>query len=190
MSRNDADERLTKRWHKESLNERNSLNVSPGYSPWTSRASFKGTGLPLTDRVKDIIDIYVIRMMKEQQKTVAELEHDLEDCFIDVSQSHGRHCHSREGMNKCLCTSTMLYSYGQDRLVLPIESIYMQGYPVTLQVPRHFTGAQLRDFSGEGMCLPCIASVMRALVYYVPFVADDVAADSDSQRTLMLGEPR
>lgn len=186
QSRNDPDERLTRRWHKESLSERNSLNVSPGYSPWTSRATFKGLGLPLTDRIKDIIDIFVIRMMKEKQKTVAELEPDLVDCFIDVSQSHGRHCHSRDGMNKCLCTSSMLYSYGKDRLVLPVESLYMQGYPVTLQVPRHVTASQLRDFSGEGMCLPCIASVIWSLMYFVPFVDDD-PAESDSQRTLLLG---
>ena len=158
---------LSKKWQKESLVERNELMVSPGFSPWTSSAQFRGLGVTMNPRVKDLLDIFIIRKMKEIQLPLDKLEPHLKDCFVDVSQSHQRHTATRQGVNKCLTTSSLMYSYGQDRLLMPIEHIYLQGYPRSFKVPHHASATDLRDFAGEAMCLPCLATVMWSLMYNV-----------------------
>lgn len=108
--------------------------------------------------------------------------------FMDVSQSHTRHAHTgSDGCQKCLTTATQNYSFSQDRLVLPLELLHWQGYPSTLKVPFNVSQNDLRDFAGEGMFLPSLATVIWSIFRIVDFSgrhAREIAMESmeeDSQ---------
>lgn len=144
------------------------MKVSPSYSPWTSRPEFLAKGLNVTPRVKDLIDIIVIQEMKAKDLPASEIGESLTEMFLDVSQSLSRNAHTQKGTNKCLTTATQNYSFKQDRVVLGLESLVFQGYPRgELKVPNHFSNQHLKELAGEGMCLPCLATVMWSLFVHV-----------------------
>ncbi len=176
------------RWQKDSLTIRNQLCVSPDFSPFTGHASFVGYGLPQTRRVRDLIDCFVISKMKELDKPFSSAQEVMSEMFIDVSQSHTRHAHTgSDGCQKCLTTATQYYSIGAGRIVLPLETLRWQGYPTTMRIPCHLTPNDLRDFSGEGMFLPSLATVLWCLYRIVDFSGGHVrelameSTEEDSQ---------
>lgn len=113
------------------------------------------------------MDCFVITKMRTLGLGFEETKERISDVFIDVSQSHGRSCHTANGLNKCLTTSTCLYNFGQDRHITPWECLRFQGYPLTLKIPSHISPQHLKDFSGEGMFLPSLSIVLWALYYMV-----------------------
>ena len=156
----------TKKWWKESVTWRNSLGVSPKYSPWTSRAEFRGAGMRLNDRKKDLLDVVVAdRMYRSKKlhqgldsKQIAEL---MKDVWLDVSQSHSRKVTST-APRRTLTTSSEVYAFGRDRVLLPTEHLALQGhFAPTLKLP--LTARQVRSLAGEGMALPSIGSVLWCL---------------------------
>ena len=157
------DERQFRRWKADSITFRNKLGVSPSFSPWTSRPGFAARGLRLTPRTKDIIDCVAIQVMKTKNLPLTEMESGMKGMFLDVSQSLHRKAYTQAGVNRCLTTSSVLYSYEHDRLVTPPELLYFQGYPRTLKIPPSLSSAELRDLAGEGMTLPCLAMVLWAI---------------------------
>lgn len=176
------------RWQKDSLTIRNRLGVSPGFAPFTGHPSFVGYGLPKTRRVHDLLDCFVISKMKELDKPFNHAMEVMSEMFMDVSQSHTRNAHTgSDGCQKCLTTATQNYSFSQDRLVLPLELLHWQGYPSTLKVPFNVSQNDLRDFAGEGMFLPSLATVVWSIFRIVDFSgrhAREIAMESmeeDSQ---------
>lgn len=131
--------------------------------------------MSLTPRMKDALDILAIALMKSENLPIAEL--NMQGTFIDVSQSLSRRAWTQKNMNKCFCTSTCLYHYGQDRAVLPIETLFAQGYPRTLKVPGQGTisHSDLKEFAGEGMALPCLAALIWSIYTCVDFTGKSVA---------------
>lgn len=168
-----------KQWQKDSLILRDKAKVSPHFRPWTSRPSFTAKGVRLTDRVTDLMDSLVIDRMAQGKQTLTQIINSLDDTFLDFSQSHQRKCWTQCGINKCLTTSSTIYSYGADRLVLPIETLKFMGYPESLKLPYPMSHHDIRDFVGEAMCLPCVAAVLWSLVVNVPF--DKADNDKDSE---------
>lgn len=159
-----------KQWQKDSLILRDKAKVSPEFRPWTSRPSFTAKGVRLTDRIRDLMDSVVIDRMSQGKQTLTQIVKDMDDTFLDFSQSHQRKCWTQvNGINKCLTTSSTIYSYGADRLVLPIETLKFMGYPDSLKLPYPMSHHDIRDFVGEAMCLPCVATVLWSLVVNVPF---------------------
>ena len=156
----------SKKWWNESVTWRNSLGVTPKYSPWTSRSEFRGTGLRLNDRKKDLLDVIVADRMYRlkklhkglDSKQVAEL---MKDVWVDVSQSHSRKVTSTPP-HRTLTTSSCIYAFGRDRMLLPTEHLALQGhFTPTLKLP--MTSRQVRSLAGEGMALPSIGSVLWCL---------------------------
>ena len=156
-----------RQWQQTSLNLRNKMNVSPTFAPWTSRASFTGAGVNLTPRVKDLMDCVAASMMRAGNLSMAQLPEKLKDTILDVSQSHSRKAFTFEGTHKCLTTSSTLYSYRLDRCILPLETLWWQGYPRCLKIPPGMSAADVKDFAGEGMSLPCLATCLFALIWNV-----------------------
>lgn len=159
----DDDSKLFRKWKADSLTFRNRVGVSPGYAPWTSRPEFVGRGIRLTPRTKDLIDCVAIQVMKSKNLPFNQMAEGLKGVFLDVSQSLQRKAYTQGGMNRCLTTSTVLYSYEHDRMVVPAEMLYFQGYPRTLKIPSSVTQADVANLAGEGMSLPCLATVLWSI---------------------------
>eukprot|EP00438_Fugacium_kawagutii_P006182 Skav207470 [mRNA] locus=scaffold3545:482683:483165:- [translate_table: standard] len=143
------------------------MGVSPDFSPWTGQPTFQGHGMKLTERTKDILNVVAISHMKATKLGVDRA--DWKGVYVDVSQNLSRKSWTEPGGSlKCLCTSTSLYSFFADRQILPLETLFAQGYPTSLRLGG-LTQSDLKDFAGEGMCLPCIASVLWAVYHCTDF---------------------
>ncbi|CAE7215300.1 unnamed protein product [Symbiodinium sp. CCMP2592] len=84
--------------------------------------------------------------------------------FMDVSQSVRRGKHSTPtGFLHTLTTSTRLYSFSLDRVLTGREMLSLHCQPRDLVIPEGVADSDLRDLAGEGMALPCLASVVWCL---------------------------
>lgn len=80
---------------------------------------------------------------------------------VDVSQNHVRRPISdQNGFLRTLTTSSKVYHYGKDRLLILAEHLFLQGYDQQQAVTPN-TG--VREMAGEAMCLPCLASIIWSL---------------------------
>ena len=127
------------------------------------------------------MDCVVIDKMVNSNVPLSEAIKSMDGTFLDFSQSHSRRCFTQGNVNKCLTTSSTIYSYGKDRMVLPCEMMAFQGYPKTLRFPLHATPADVRDFAGEGMTLPCLATVLWSIIANVP-LGKEAGSTSTSER--------
>lgn len=165
-----------KQWERDSLSWRDKLGVSPNYAPWTGQAGFTAVpGLNLTPRIKDLMDCVVIDRMRSKGQNFSDTKAEMRDVFLDVSQSHVRKCFTMNTVNKCLTTSSVLYSFGAGRIVLPKEMQWFQGYPKSVRMPSTVSPSDLRTFVGEGMFLPSVATVLYSLILHVPMMDSDLA---------------
>ena len=120
-----------------------------------------GEGLSLTPRVLDTLDVIAASVLQRR-------EHDrdhvaLHDVLVDVSQSLLRPTmSSARGVAPCLTSSSVLYSYGHDRVVLPDELARMQGFGSIIW-PSACTQRDEKRMLGSGMSLPCVGSILLAL---------------------------
>ena len=107
-------------------------------------------------------------MLYERGVTPASLNHTdvssvLQDAFVDVSQNPARKpWTNRHGMNRALCSTTTLYSFGQDRLLFPQEYWLLQGWPKDVSFGE-MSGSKLKDMASAGMALPSLASLVWSL---------------------------
>ena len=123
----------------------------------------------MTPRVKDLLDCIVIERMVAEGSSLTDTLQGMANTIVDVSQSHTRRAYtSQDGRHKCLTTSSQLYSVGHDRIILPLEMLWFQGYPRQLKIPATVSPAHLKHFAGEGMSLPCLAQVLWSILLNVP----------------------
>ena len=88
----------------------------------------------------------------------------LKEVYCDVSQNPMyRAFTNNKNIAPCLCKSTSLYSFGQDRFLLPFEHLLLQGHRRSLEIPSAIRSNQLSHLAGEGMCLPCLGLVVWSL---------------------------
>ena len=164
-------------WEADSLEVRGMLGVSPNFAPWTSRKEFRGTGLPQgkgKKRVYDLVDISAMQVCKRaglsavcSQKT---MRHAVKDVILDVSQSHKRPTYSNQaGVARCLCTSSDLYSYKEDRVLEPMEHVLMQGHSSSVVIPESLSSGDVRSIAGESIALPCLGCIIWAIYTSVGF---------------------
>ena len=146
-----------------------------GSRPWTD-AGFELRGLSKSARVKEILNLATLDFLTPEQlravrsstsqdarkKSLRGFCHEL---FTDVSQNPARKSHtSRKHLaSKCLTSSSVLYSHARDRLVCPLELLLFQGHSLETRVPSAMRQTSLRDMSGQGMALPCLATIVYAL---------------------------
>ena len=89
---------------------------------------------------------------------------NLGDTLLDISQSHDRRAFSKEGRARTLTTSSRLFAFSQNRLLTPLEHMIMQGYSEGLVVPSTVSASAVRRMAGEGMALPCLATILLAIL--------------------------
>ena len=135
---------------------------SKPWSPYMDRAS----GFQPTQRVETILDLVAVQHLGLQNTDMpfAGKKRLLRDVFCDISQNPKFKAYSSDsGKAPCLATSTTLYSFGEDRLILPIELLYFQGHSRGIKIPDAMRSSQVRDLAGEGMAVPCLGTVIWAL---------------------------
>jgi hypothetical protein len=149
-------------WKIESAQWRTQLNVSPSYKPWTSLDTFKGAGVPRTGRVLDFLDMVCADKIKNlRSPTPQNIKVALTGVYADYSQSHGRrNFTSNANMSRCLCTSSSLYSYDRDTMILPLEMLMWHGHPKDVKIPPKMTQGQLKIMAGSGMALQSLSTVI------------------------------
>ena len=147
---------------------REALQVPADFRLWSPE--MQGRGLSLTHRNKEILDLVAIEKLKTLGLKEAEcLTWDqrksfLKGVFCDVSQNPKFSSYTNQnGVTGCLATSTILYSYGKDRAVLPFEYILFQGHRRGIQFPTDMRSSEIKALAGEGMFLPSLGSVIWAM---------------------------
>ena len=68
-----------------------------------------------------------------------------------------------KGLTRTQTTSTLLYSFDSDSVVLGREMLLLQGQPQSLQIEGQ-KDSVLRSLAGEGMAVPCVGLVVWALM--------------------------
>ena len=159
-------------WQLDSLKWRSSLDVPPEFEPWTPgcHARTKNMG----KRARDLLDCSAMQIWKRSRIGLHSPSEPhnvaLKDVLVDFSQSHSRRPYSNtEGTAHCLTTSSQLYSFRLDRCLLAVEHLLLQGYPVNTVVPEGFNDRELRALAGEGIALPCLATLVWAVFLYKGF---------------------
>ena len=155
-------------WISQCAAWRESLGLPSDAKIWSHK--MVATGLSATSRVKEILDLVaaeklkkyglsnVLRMSKEEKQEL------LRGVFCDVSQNPKFASYTNEAnVTGCLATSTILYSYGRDRVVLPFEHLMFQGHRRGIVFPPEIKSTQIKTLAGEGMALPCLGSVIWAM---------------------------
>ena len=159
----------TRQWQLQSRAARADTGVSLGFNLWTGRDGFVGEGVGRTARVLDLIDVAACARLKDLEqcgkgcKSKAPVNHRdaFNDFLLDYSQSHSRKPWTRRnGVNPTFTTSTELYSFGADRIVLPREMMLMHGFPPNAKIPKNMRQCTLKNMVGNGMSVPCVATVL------------------------------
>ena len=158
-------------WQLQSYSIRSQLPADVRHSsPWSS-AGFSLPGLKKVPRILEVLDLAVLGYLGEQLRpnmSMRDMQEQCSELFTDVSQNPARRSYThraqdQSNVSKCLTTSTVLYTHGRDRLVLPQELLYFQGHSLDVRVPPGMKASALRDLAGEGICLPCLATLIYAL---------------------------
>jgi hypothetical protein len=177
------------KWRAESAAWRNKLRISPDYSPWTSRQDVKLFLLPQTERVKDLVNVCAAEcLVRHREEKVRQPNWSrwgwVTDVLADVSQSHSRKTFTNSlGVNPCMTTSSIFYSFGMDRALIPLDHLKMQGLPAqTMSFPIGITQANMRDLAGNMMFLPSLATVLTAVLLAVDFPDFKATAAGSSQQ--------
>ncbi|CAE7197677.1 unnamed protein product [Symbiodinium sp. CCMP2592] len=163
-------------WQRDSATIKKQLGVSPTFKPWTSRRGFLGGGLGNNARMLEALDCFVASELKRVQPNAdcepVHVQSMMEGKFMDVSQSVKRNKHSTPtGFVHTLTTSTLLYSFSLDRVLSGREMLSLHCQPRDLVIPEEVRDSQVRDLAGEGMALPCLASVVWCLYLTKQFPA-------------------
>ncbi|CAJ1336043.1 unnamed protein product [Effrenium voratum] len=141
------------------------------YRPWTGHSSFRARGLKRTPRVLSIIDALAIQRMKGARVSRKVLKNHLKGQLVDVSQSLGRlACTDEQGICRTQTTATTLYDFEHDRLITGREMLNLQGHG-ELATPVGMKDSVLADLAGEGMALPCLATILWGLFFARQFPA-------------------
>ncbi len=99
----------------------------------------------------------------------------------------------------CLTTSTHIYDTHRDRVLIGLEHLGLQGYPVTeiseAFLDEGFSSAvedkDIARFAANGMCLPCVGSVLLSYVLNseAPWWHQSQGLTGDAKRRRVTGAP-
>ena len=155
-------------WSQQAMEQRRALGFAPGHKPWTGSQEHCYTGMRVTPRIQECMDLAFMATFGPS-KTSSDLTSAdklvLANFFLDCSQNPLRRAWTnRAGITRCLTTSTSLYAFERDSLVLPVELMWFQGHRRDLTVPPELGQRGLRELAGEGICLPVLATVFAGLI--------------------------
>ncbi len=164
--------RFSERWEVQLQSWREQLaeeGIPMDAKPWTSEPAVQTTnGPPLSNRVRGILDAVACEVLGAQMisSTFKEKLEALKHTYVDVSQNPCRKAFTSKrgtGMNHTLATSTQLFSFYRNGFLVPIEYMYLQGHRRSLAIPSEMSQRALRTLAGEGICVPCLATILISL---------------------------
>ena len=131
----------------------------------------RGTGLTGSDRVRDLLDCVttqklVLHKDQERRSKRVDIPKLMSGTIVDTSQSHERRCFSFGGKPvNTITTSSALYSFSLDSIILPSEVFLWHGFPRVLAMPSSTT--QTKNLIGNSMCAPVLRPNDRHLPGFV-----------------------
>lgn len=166
------------KWQKQAR-ERRAAWKAAGH-PWhaahpLARASLRG--LSGTEREREVLEVFLLEVchlrglspLDPQQLARAKV-----GLTADISQNlawlrpayDGSRCRYTAAV---YCTESRVYSFQDDRLLLPVELLGSLGWATPATAPRTegLTSAQLQNLVGESQALPCLAAATWALLLAV-----------------------
>ena len=133
----------------------------------------KLTGVSHTARVLQILDCLTIQCLggaKAAQSILKEADAanidkaQMKDIVVDLSQNPIHRAFSNvAGVEKCLTTSSILYSYGRDRIKFPLEKLFLQGHGPATKIPETMPDRAIHEPAGQGISLPTFGMIVIAL---------------------------
>lgn len=144
--------------------------------PWTSLPNRKYLGIKPGPRILAILGLVTIEILGGAESTAKLLsEHPsvyvpkivtaMEGIIVDVSQNPIRRAFTNnKGISKCMTTSSQLYSYKRDGLILPREQLYFQGHSRALKFPPKMSQKSIHDLAGVGISLPCLGMIFSSML--------------------------
>ena len=141
--------------------------------PWTSMPGLRLAGVSATLRVKEILNCLCMEVLGGAKATLKLMQKDdfysvvkakMSGYICDLSQNPCRHAYTNaEGINKCMTTSSILYSFDRDRVILPLEMMLIQGHKDSLRIPPSTSPSELHDLAAMGISLPNLACILLAI---------------------------
>ena len=118
----------------------------------------------------EAIDLFVMQKCIDDGHDIDNMTVDLREVMagqcLDVSQaySNNRHNHTnKHGTHRALTTSSVVYSYDRDSVLVGRELLMIHGHSRTLSLPVDMPQSHIAQLAGEGMALPCLAAVVWCL---------------------------
>ncbi|CAE7293874.1 unnamed protein product, partial [Symbiodinium sp. CCMP2456] len=151
--------------------------------PWSEGARLQG--IAITDRIKALVDVAFLKTedMLKQRKEPHARQDVARSLFADLSQNIVR---MPWGRYRTLTTSTQLYSFERDRLLVPEELLVILGFPRTYaeSARHHMKNRDITDLVGMAMAVPsvtvvCCSALMAALRFLPGLAADVEVASQD-----------
>ena len=152
------------KWRAQSANMRAALSEELQHlRPWSPTAHL--VGLAGTERQKELLDLAYLWTQEGLmiKNYASSQQHVIRDLLCDVSQNITRKPWG-QGTLRTFTTSTQMYSFELDRLVLPLEGMRLLGFPGAASLAHGVSSADLSDFVGEGMALPSICLAQMSLL--------------------------
>ena len=143
--------------------------------PWSSSGA-RTQGLPQASaRIQELLDVAFLSqeafvrqsLSWTTQSPLQSLDRKViaKDLFCDVSQAINR----KPWFSKCmrtLTTSSSIYSFELERVLLPHETMRLMGFPAEklTQGAHQISDSQISEFVGQSMALPSCAASLSAVL--------------------------
>lgn len=168
-------------WQIQIMNWWSDLGVPAGVDqsqlccrPWTMLTDHKYAGINMSPRTMAILDCVTMQTLGGFQKTQQMLQHRdrvhriqnvMASIVCDLSQNPVRRAFSQSsGLAKCQTTSSILYSYGKDRLITAYEQLLLQGHSRSMKLTPDMKQSDVSDLAGMGISLPCLGLCVVAML--------------------------
>ena len=169
------------KWQKQAR-ERRAAWKAAGH-PWHAAHPLAGAslhGLSGTEREREVLEVFLLEVchlrglspLDPQQLARAKvgLTADISQNLTWLRPAYDGGGHSGCGYTAAVyCTESKVYSFQDDRLLLPVELLGSLGWVTPTTAPRTegLTSAQLQNLVGESQALPCLAAATWALLLAV-----------------------
>ena len=172
--RSEARPRAKVQWQNHSKKMREKWNLDETVKPWSSTMNGKHyfRGLSNTPRNIDMLDLGYLWKNESITKSASRKRHRwapkkeiIKGLFCNTTPEPGR---SPFGEIGSISSSTSLYSFEEDRVVVPAEYFRFLGYDLDMIASRLMT-KQHQGLAGEAIHLPSLAVIMISMLAVVQF---------------------
>ena len=150
------------KWQQQAAALRESLPPTlKDQRPWSPNARMQG--LSALPRQQELLDLAYLETKSWLQKQGMDDSHQrvVKSLVADVSQNIGR---KPWGPMRTHTTSSMIYSFERDRLVIPAEGLRLLGFPNVARMVQGLSSADTVELVGQAMAVPSVTLAAAALI--------------------------